>query len=585
MTTDSNATRVTVHGTSAARERPSAGSDATRAAVWSAGFALLVSLMLEVWRPLFYLTDDNLTYWLPFATEAYQRLWHGENPLLMQGVFGGAFSLADDPTLFLFTNPLGLLFSWVALTSRYYWLVDLVSISTNLMIAASFAWAAVRMCGLHGVVHERIPVVFLALSYTFTPYNLGVGASWIGFISVQALVPIVVGATTLSRSWHRIALTSASIAFALFGGHPHTFVIFSGVAVLATMLLDLHKRQTTHTRELAVAFALVLLVSAPLLLRTYSGFASSMRSRGLTASAASAFSLHPALLGPSVLAGPALSAYLTAAVPSVAEMPRYIAGFGYSAAVYAAIAGTPGLRRDTPPRRRVVAVLWLICLATAVWVARPDWLASALAGVPILRSLRWPFRELWVFTLAIHAIALLSWRTLSRRESIGLSLAGACGLVPLLLIAPPTFAPYELDRALVRSERAAQYWSGLRPSLGPHARTVTVIPAELLDRGFARIPFSLLGTHNFPQLFGVTSLSGYTFTKGVRRSGSIPAGYHHSGVYESPPLLDAKARENTWIIRLLDVSPVRWSVSRGQERHAFFLDGSGIVHEASSPAQ
>jgi hypothetical protein len=62
------------------------------------------ALLLQLWRPFFFLTCDTLSGTLPVSTEAYRRLWEGRSPFYNPYLFGG-FNLLDDLGSFTLWSP------------------------------------------------------------------------------------------------------------------------------------------------------------------------------------------------------------------------------------------------------------------------------------------------------------------------------------------------------------------------------------------------------------------------------------------------------------------------------------------------
>ena len=57
--------------------------------------------LLEIWRPLYFLTDDNLGGGFPLLTGIGQHLLHGQSPFRADYIFGGDYNLSRDCTNFV----------------------------------------------------------------------------------------------------------------------------------------------------------------------------------------------------------------------------------------------------------------------------------------------------------------------------------------------------------------------------------------------------------------------------------------------------------------------------------------------------
>ena len=79
--------------------------------------------VLELWRPLFFLTDDNLDGGYPFFTEIGHHLLNGQSPFISDHLFGGHYDLLRDPTYFAW-HPIYLLVSLLAGTPLHLGIID-----------------------------------------------------------------------------------------------------------------------------------------------------------------------------------------------------------------------------------------------------------------------------------------------------------------------------------------------------------------------------------------------------------------------------------------------------------------------------
>jgi hypothetical protein len=162
----------------------------------------------------------------------------------------------------------------------------------------------------------------------------------------------------------------------------------------------------------------------------------------------------------------------------------------------------------------------ILCLMIAgfilLWIIRPYALAVALQHVPLLRSLRWPFREILQFTFFIHLLIILrpSFENRRLRWLVPL-LSLAMFLLPLPFIRPPTLDPLLADRKAVISGDGDLFWNRVRPLLKSTDQTATVIDWQTWNAYRPEIPYSYLGTAAFPSLYRVHCLSGYSTTSPI----------------------------------------------------------------------
>ena len=162
--------------------------------------------------------------------------------------------------------------------------------------------------------------------------------------------------------------------------------------------------------------------------------------------------------------------------------------------------------------------LEILCLAMAVLIMlliiRPEILARAILYVPIIKSMRWPFREIMQFSFFIHLLLILRpplADVKARRLFVGYSLA--MFFLPLPFIRPPSFNALALDRKATLSGDGERFWNQVKPLLKPTDAIITVIDAKVWKANWPSIPYSYLGTANYPALYRVRCLSGYSPTQ------------------------------------------------------------------------
>ena len=107
----------------------------------SATLALLACVALQIWRPYFFLTDDNVVQWLPPMVEMARNLHAGKPVFVSASLFGGNYDWSSDATIFPFLNPLLPLLSPLARTPFYFALIDIITTLEFMVIAVAFAAA------------------------------------------------------------------------------------------------------------------------------------------------------------------------------------------------------------------------------------------------------------------------------------------------------------------------------------------------------------------------------------------------------------------------------------------------------------
>ncbi|MES2523781.1 MAG: hypothetical protein V4617_13835, partial [Gemmatimonadota bacterium] len=533
-----------------------------------------VTALLQFWRPYFHLTDDNLSGYLPAATEFNQRLWSGRWPFISEGVFGGNHNQLADPSVFGLLSPWMVLFSWISLTPFAHLLVDIVSLCNSLVIALAFGWSALWLRDHFRLTAPDWLIIALSVSYVFTPYNLRIGSSWIGFLNGQASMPLMLVGMLMTRSRHAVLLQSAALLYALFGGHAHTFVmtcLFSGVLAVGVSVGTRSLRPMVRTLLAGILAGVVML---PVLAQSMTGFSGSARDVGVPMEDARARRLDPPILAGTMVTGP-LATIVAHAVGAYSEGMATTFSVSYSPANLLFLLV---LIRAAKQRQRIPNVAWaLLCCfgAAALMVSRPEWLAALTSRLPVLRSLQWPFREIWVLQFALHGFLLFASALVSVQSLRVLLVAGALITGITLGSPPPTFNAFDIDRQVLLSGRAERYWQTLRAAAGGPPHIVVGIEPHLIPDYEKHIPYSLLGAYNYGSLYGFVSQSGYTFNTDLRRwkrPGSVRP-FYSAGAYRPTEARWLASQDSTlWLIELTRVKPAEWDVHTSAGVRRYRLD-------------
>ncbi len=542
---------------------------------------LLGALALQIWRPLYHLTDDSMSEWLPMAVESSRKLWHGQWPFVSDHLFGGGYSWLQDGAVFSIVSPFLLLCSPLALTRFFYVLPDVVGTLVLLTTAGAF-------CGSALFLRRRLElpvtdgwIVFLSLSYTFTVYALLVNASWIMFINVSAAYPVVFAALFARSFWRGALAVAGAVAFSLLGAHPHPFcylLIFAGLLAVGVAWAT---RSCRPAIVFATGSATATAAMLPVIVPVIGGFITSWRQGAMEVGFTRAFNLPIDRLLSSWILGP-VDLFVHGPVELHLAQPVFVAALAWSAVNLPLLCLLVWRRRWLS---RLETVLLLVIAVAAVFIARPVWLAECLAHVPLLRSLRWPFREIVVLHACTHLLALLVWTPrLQRAFRIGALAALPLGAT-ILLHPAPTFNPLPLDRKMIVSGQAAAFQRELTRIYGPHPQLlISAEPDVLFDPdGPVPIPFAAMGAYNYAALWQVVNVAGYSST--VPHSGLPEARdkepMHWAGIY-SPEQAEEQLSENPELLHLtlISLDPIRVEAARGVERHLFSFDGeSGAFAE------
>jgi hypothetical protein len=225
-----------------------------------------------------------------------------------------------------------------------------------------------------------------------------------------------------------------------------------------------------------------------------------------------------------------------------------------------------GLHRKATP-------LEISCLLTAAFVAllviRPVWLAYALSHMPLLRSTRFPVREVFLFLFFVHVWIALRPVTVSRRAQWTTKLVGvAIYLASLAPFRTAEVIPLPLERYLLRSGEGEAYWRRVRALLPADASFVPMYDTRMSGKtGLWKIPWMLLGAGNYPALVEVKSESGYVVPgmKGSDLHGAKPR--EAFGIFSTGDIARLQAGDpNLRFLVITSVSPVRIELRDGKRR-------------------
>ncbi len=465
----------------------------------------LVFLVLELWRPCFFLTDDNLDGGYPFFMELGRHLLHGQSPFYSEHLFGGHYDLLRDAGFFNW-HPLYLLTSLLAGTPLHVLIIDVDAFALFMLATAGFVCLADHLRREEGVRLSDGWLTFFTLSFVYSLIALATSASWLTFACNQSALPwLALG--ILQRTWWRgLGLITLFSVHQLLGGHFEPTISTSLVFSLLALGVSVVRGSTRPLLcWLGGNFFAGLLV-LPLLLPALQGFAASQRAGGLPLDDMQAYNIAAADFPTSLFAGMALWLLHPGLPPAHGT---YILALGSSAAIWClvpALAGRNWRRLDLLVLGLIVTVAFLVC--------RPTWVTRVMSHLPLLRSMRWPFRELLQLQFFVHLFLLLrppGYSPLTRwRIALG---STALYVVPLFLYQlPPTFNSMNWDRRLILSGKAEVYWDRVRPLLQPGDRVAVLISRKLYDHERFEVPYSLLGTYSYACIDGIIGTSGYSST-------------------------------------------------------------------------
>jgi hypothetical protein len=474
------------------------------------GACVVIFILLQLWRPCYFLTDDNLAANFPIYTEMGREMKAGQTPFTSGYIFGGGYNYLRDLGATQW-HPFTLVPALLADTAARFWIVDCSALLFLILTTVGFTLLA------HSLREElslKIPEAYLAfyiLSFVFSTYVLTVGASWINFLGNQSALPwLALG--ILDRKVRRgtMLVLFFTVHEFLVGYAPLTLSGGLGLTLFAVGVAC-WRRSGLPLFSWYVGNALAILLLSPLLYSVVDGFAHSFRIRGFLASELSKHSIPAATFPFSFFLGnwsePVAIWHGDASLASL-TFP-FVSSILACAAAWCLI---PALFVPAPwrPLEKVCAVMAGIFI---LFIIRPEWLEAILYQLPLGKSMRWPFREGIFFLFFVHLFLILRFPERTPRWQPAVALFSLLMfIVPLPFVRVPTLNPLFLDRQLLFSGEAEQFWAGVKSRLRPGDEIATIIDWPYWQAHSKDIPYTLLGTANFPELFQVRCASGYSPT-------------------------------------------------------------------------
>lgn len=521
--------------------------------------AAFIFVVLQFWRPYFFLTDDNIDSMLPFFNEMGNRLLTGQSPFYTDHLFGGHYNLLRDPDFFNW-HPLYLAVSLLAGTPWNSAIID-VNVFFLLMISAAgftcLAWYLRRELPLQ---LSDGWIMFYTLSYTYSMIALTTGASWITFVgSISALPWLALG--ILQKNWRwGIAIVTLAAVHQFLGGHlePDTSnCIFLSLFALGLSLFQ-RSIQPLGVWLAGCAFGIVLI--SPLLIPMLHGFGSSLRSSGTTLEDMQSFNIPASQFLTAVFAGMGVWMFDFSHQYGRQLYTTYTVALGACAASWCLV---PALISRAKWRGMEVMCVILMIFA-AVLISRPVWVSEIMLQLPLFKAMRWPFRELVQFIFFLHLFILVRPPGALKKIQTWAAWGGALFFViPLFLYPlPPTFNAMNWDRELLTGGGFKQYWDHVRPLLKPDDKVAVIIPFDVYEGDRFEDPNSLLGTHNYANMAGIVNVWGYSPTAPLDQVDAKIYAYYPFGAYR-PEQRDylLSQRPDLKIITLESLYPLKITLS------------------------
>jgi len=552
---------------------------------WNLGATILGFFALEWWRPCYFLTDDNFSGLWPTLMEMGRRLKEGRSPFYTDYLFGGHYGALRDMGYGNW-HPLVMGLSLLADTPAQFWIVDLVAFALLLVTVTGFTVLAFRLREEFSLLIPDGYLVFYVLSFVFSTFILTVGASWMNFLATQSCLPWFMLGLLERRAVRGTFLITLFTIHEFLIGYLGLLVSVSLCFSIVALVLAVARRSIRPLFCWGAGNLLAVFVLSPLILNVLDGFAQSTRVHGMSLDDLTLFAVPPIMFVSSFFAGN----WTEPLVRWMGDSHLASLNFPYLPSILACPAAwCVGPALFSRGRWGYLDKLCFgLAVALVLLIIRPHALGVLMQHLPVFRSLRWPFREGLLFLFFVHLFIILRFR-----EGIPLWQGPAVifGLLvfalPLPFIRPPSLNPLALDRRLLFSGQAAAFWTNVKAMLHPGDQIVTVIDDSFWKANARDIPYSLLGTANFPCFFQVCCGSGYSVTAPEDQKPIKTWPHFWFGAFdeEQVPAILAE-RPHLRILRVVSTHPLKLTISDGSGPQVDLtpaMRAAGITEAASIP--
>jgi len=513
--------------------------------------------LLEIWRPLYFLTDDNLGGCFPLLTGIGQRIVDGKSPFIADYIFGGNYDLLSDCSLFCW-HPIYLISSLLADTPARLLMVDVVAFFFLMVGAAGFVNLAYFLRQELSLKLSDGRLILYTLSFNYSMIVLTTGSSWVSFLGNHSALPwLALG--ILQTSWRKgLTIVTLFSLHHILGGHIAATISDSIFLSIFALGISIYRHSLLPLMSWFVGVTLAVGLLLPLLVPAWDGFFTSHRAAGLTPITMGKFAV-PVLLFPFSFFFSTFSTLLPLHYRFGTTQIFYSSAFVSCAAAWAVLPAV-----ITRIKWRFLELLCLLLLALlAVMIVRPLWLSEIMLQLPLLKSMRWPFREILQFQFFLHLFLVIRPQGGSLRLQRLLAFTGVFIFVfPLFFLEAPSFQTMKLDRELLFSGGVDAYWKQVRPLLGPDDHIAVIADTNMLERHPFDVPYTLLGAYNFPILIKVKSVTGYSVTTPYDHLyvKTIPA--WNIGIFDTNQRTSVmRERANVRYITLESIKPLRITLS------------------------
>lgn len=492
---------------------------------------LLVSglflIALEVQRPLFFLTDDNLTGATGPLCEIGRNILSGKPLFYFPNLFGG-YEAWRDPSYLAYRSPLPIAVACSTATPFRLAAMDLFAWMNILAGGGGFLFLLRVLGGRSGMPIDPAVRWIVASSYAVSGYAVIVGSSWAHFLGSYAMFPWLLAGVFMRRPVAGTVLATLALVQSVLGGQiqPTAFGLLFGSIWVA--LYAVRAREWGILARWVAPCFLAGLLLLPFAWQPLVAFGSSERGVGIPTADSMRFAPPWAV----VLASPFLG------VASMLFGDRFELFFPdgwYPYGIGACAAGALLFARRSSREGRGGARAfefssWVVLAVAALFCAKPLWLAEFQLTLPVFKAFRWPFREIMFVTFFLHLLLALRLAAgIFRRDAWLLGAGAALFLVTIFAGGGATFCDFRHDRGLILSGVAGDYWAREKQKLPPGSRIVPAVGEVFLPHHLNLMPLVLVGGFSYPGIFNVPSVSGYSPTSIGGDSAFRPI--HHSGVF------------------------------------------------------
>jgi len=542
--------------------------------IWKAkgiGATLLCCLplliLLQLWRPLFFLTDDSFSLSFPVWVSIGNSLWSGENPFVSAYLFGGNYPLYRDSAMIPLFHPVTMPLSFLAPTFLRNAIVDIYAIINVLLAAAGFRWLLANLQAAGLLRLSSGYAVFLSLSYSFSMYSLLLGSSGFWYLANVAALPWLIGALW-EKKMHWFWLVTICAAFHnAVAGYPSCFIysmLLLGSFALMKIIWDRDPRLGLH---LAGALFVAAILSSPMILPSLFTLAQSTRGSAIPVEIASEHQMPIPVILSSIFFGGGSMFFGTFELFGKSIHAYGLASF---AASWLVIASFFRHRRYWGSWDVFLIGLFILCL---LLVSRPIWLGNLIYNTPILQGMRWPHKEIFLIVFLLHLWIARGCGLVPKRRNQLAFVGVILFLATLCLAGPPSLNEHAASKKLLLSGEADRYWAQIKKEVSADGQIVPIVPDECLDdiSCVLRLPLILTGAANFPAMYGVKSWSGYSATMPKDIFDRKPTAGNVVGMYRKSDTEQVLKLQNPVLIEIEQNDPLVISLSKlGEQKQIIY---------------